>query len=308
MKIVKEMVQAAAEAGADIAKIQSIRSKDLTHRKKFDQGLIEGNKVKIIKRPFEDEYERLSKLDLTDDNHYEFIEICKKNNIIPMTTIFTLNRINFVKEAGFDCVKLASYDCSSHFMVREILKKNFKKVIISTGATFDHEIQETCKIMENHQDFHLLHCITIYPTPLKIANLNRINYLKSLHKNVGLSDHSDPETTGLKLCFSAINIGASVIEKHFTILPKDKTRDGAVSVNPKQLEELVNFTNLSSTDQKKYISHNIQEYQELLGSEQRELSSEELLNRDYYRGRFASKNNKGQMIYNWEEANLDSLI
>ncbi len=55
MNIVKEMVQAAAEAGADIAKIQSIRSKDLTHRKKFDQGLIEGKKVKIIKRPFVDE-------------------------------------------------------------------------------------------------------------------------------------------------------------------------------------------------------------------------------------------------------------
>ncbi len=307
-KIVEEMVHSAAEAGADIAKIQSIRSKDLTHRERFDNGIIENGKVKVIKRPFKNEMKRLSKLDLSEEDHLKFIEVCKKYNITPMTTIFTLNRINFVKQAGFECIKLASYDCSSHFMIKEILKKNFKTIVISTGATFDDEIEKTCQLMREHGDFHLLHCITIYPTPLEDANLNRIKYLKKLTKKVGISDHSDPEKTGIKLCVSAVNLGATIIEKHFTILPKDQTKDGVVSVNPQQLKELVELANVSEEERTKYINENIKEFNLMLGNQKRELSHVELLNRDYFRGRFASKNSKGKTIYNWEEENLESLI
>lgn len=308
IKVVEEMVHSAAESGADIAKIQSIRSKDLTHRERFDNGVMENEEVKVIKRPFKNEYDRLSKLDLSEDDHYKFIEMCKKYKIIPMTTIFTLNRINFVKQAGFECVKLASFDCSSHFMIKEILKKNFKTIVISTGATFDEEIEKTCNLMSKHEDFHLLHCISIYPTPLELANLNRIKYLKTLTKNVGISDHSDPEKTGIKLCLSAVDVGASIIEKHFTILPKEQTKDGVVSVNGKQLKELVQLANSSEVDRKNYIRENIKEYQAMMGSEKRELSKVELLNRDYYRGRFASKDLNGKVVYNWQEANLESLV
>ena len=62
--------------------------------------------------------------------------------------------------------------------------------------------------MRDHKDFSLLHCVTIYPTPLEEAHLNRIRYLKTLTKNVGISDHSDPEKTGYKLCVGAVNLGA----------------------------------------------------------------------------------------------------
>ena len=308
IKLVEEMTHAAAESGADIAKIQSIRSKDLTHRERFDNGVVDNGEVKVIKRPFDKEYERLSKLDLSEDDHYKFIDICKKYNIIPMTTIFTLNRINFVKQAGFECVKLASFDCSSHFMIKEILKKKFKTIIVSTGATFDDEIEKTCNLMSNHQDFHLLHCISIYPTPLEEANLNRIKYLKTLTNNVGISDHSDPDKTGIKLCISAVDIGASIIEKHFTILPKDRTKDGVVSVNSKQLKELVKIANSSQEERKNFIKENIKEFNLMLGNQKRELSHVELLNRAYYRGRFASKDPNGKVVYNWEEANLETLV
>ena len=64
IKILQEMVHAAAESGADFAKIQSIDSTELTHRSRFDEGLVEGGKIKVIKRPFKAELERLSKLDL----------------------------------------------------------------------------------------------------------------------------------------------------------------------------------------------------------------------------------------------------
>ena len=72
--LIQEMVQAAAEAGADIAKIQFIDSADLTYRKKFDDGLIEDKEIKVIKRPYKEEYNRLKKLDLNKDDHLNFIE------------------------------------------------------------------------------------------------------------------------------------------------------------------------------------------------------------------------------------------
>jgi len=307
-KLIEEMVHAASEAGANIAKIQSIDSNDLTKREKFEDGLIENNEVKVIKRPYNEEYNRLKSLDLNKDHHSNFIEVCKKYNITPMTTIFNLSKINFVKNANFQAVKLASYDCGSHFLIKEMLKKGFNKIIISSGASYDDEIEKTCHLMRDHKDFSLLHCVTIYPTPLKEAHLNRIKYLKTLTKNVGISDHSDPEITGYKLCVGAVNLGANIIEKHFTILKKDQTRDGPVSVNSKQLKELVDLVNLNDEDRNEYIKENIPEYNEMLGLKERDLSKTEILNRDYYRGRFASKDIKGNIVYNWEEANLDDLI
>ena len=70
IKILEEMVHAAAESGAQYAKIQSMLSKDLTHRKRFDEGLIEGGETRVRNRPYKEELERLSKLDLTDDQHH----------------------------------------------------------------------------------------------------------------------------------------------------------------------------------------------------------------------------------------------
>ena len=101
IKILQEMVHAAAESGADFAKIQSIDSSELTHRSRFDKGLVEGGKIKVIKRPFKAELERLSKLDLSEKQHQLFIEYCKKYKIKPMTTIFSLSKIDMVEKLGF---------------------------------------------------------------------------------------------------------------------------------------------------------------------------------------------------------------
>ena len=306
--LIKEMVHAASEAGADIAKIQFIDSQDLTFREKFDHGLTENGETKVIKRPYKEEFDRLKNLDLTKDDHLNFIEVCKKFKITPMTTIFNLSKINYAKQLKFNAIKLASYDCGSHYMIEQILKKNFDKIVISCGASYDEEIEKTCNLMRGHNDFTLLHCVTIYPTPLIEAHLNRIKYLKKLADNVGISDHSDPEKTGYKLCIGAVNMGANLVEKHFTILKKNQTKDGPVSVNEKQLKELISLVNLSDDDRESYIKKNIPEYEQMLGKEKRELSKIEILNRDYYRGRFASKNKSNKTIYNWDEVDLNELV
>jgi len=299
LKILDEMVAAAAEANADYVKIQSMRSSDLTFRERFENGLIEGGRIRVIKRPYRVELNRLKKLDLSDKQHYQFIEICKKYKIKPMTSIFSINRLNFLnKLKEIDTLKVPSFDCASFKMIEKLSKIN-KKIIISTGGTYDREIAKTANILsKNNKKFTYLHCISIYPTPLNEANLLRINFLKKFTKSVGISDHSDPDKNSHKLSISAVYLGANTIERHFTILKKNKTRDGVVSVNFNQLKNLCYLAKSSKGNIKEYIKKEVPEFKIMLGKEHRELSESELLNRDYYQGRFSSKE-KNKIVYNW---------
>ena len=299
VKLMSDMVAAAAEAGVDYVKIQSMQSKDLTIRKRFEKGLIEGGLKKVIKRPFREEYNRLKKLDLSLKNQNYFIELCSKYKVKPMTTIFSLNRIQELDKLNFDIFKVASFDCSSFKLIKQ-LSKTKKELIISTGGTYLREIKETAKILNRlKKKFTFLHCISIYPTPLEEANLSRIKLLKKFTQSVGISDHSCPEKNGNDLSLAAILYGASTIERHFTILKKNKTRDGVVSVNFNQLKSLV----IQAKKNKKEIRNNFKKKDNVLrkmhGNALRELSESELLNRDFYKGRFAMKDNKGKIIYNW---------
>ena len=302
-KLLEEMVYAAAESGATYAKIQSMLVRELTDRERFNEGVIKDGVTQVIKRPFAPEYERLRKLDLFDDDHHRFIEICKKAGIRPMTTVFTRQRVPFVASLGLDTVKVASFDCSSFPMIEQLKQAKIPRLIVSTGVTYDHEIERTAKILAN-TNFALLHCVSIYPTPLQEAHLNRLKYLRTLAPVVGISDHSNPERDGVKLSVLAVSLGASIIEKHFTILPKDQSRDGPVSANPAQLRELATLCKMSEADLHAFVERHIPEAPQMMGNERRTLSHTEVLNRDYYRGRFASKNKVGDWVYNWEEREL----
>ena len=231
-----------------------------------------------------------------------FLSLCKKYNILPCTTIFSLSKIKMIFDLKFEIVKVASFDCASHRLISEIVKFNFKHIIVSTGATYNREIEKTTSILKkNKKNFSLLHCISIYPTPLKEAHLNRINYLKRFSKSVGLSDHSNPDINKNILSAMAMTYKIDFIERHFTILEKNKSKDGPVSVNPNQLKELSALTKFSETQLFDYIKKNNTDYKTLQGMENRDLSDIELLNRDYYQGRFASKNKNREIIFNWDE-------
>ena len=301
--ILKEMIHAAKENGATHGKIQTIFADDLSFRSEFENGLVENGEVKAIKRPYQPEYDRLKNLEISLEDHYEFISDCKKVGLIPMTTCFTRGSVQELQKMGFDEIKVASYDCGAIPLIRD-LAANFKKIVISTGATYDNEIEDTVKLLKSlGTDFSLLHCVTIYPTPLSAMNLNRMKFLRKFTDKVGLSDHSLVERDGVKSSIFAIYCGASIIERHFTILEKHQTRDGPVSIRPVHLKEIRNFINLNKSEQDNYIREFIPESQTMLGSEYRELSKEELINRNYYRGRFATKLN-GKTIYNWEDVKV----
>jgi N,N'-diacetyllegionaminate synthase len=296
--ILKEMVWAAAEAGATYAKIQSMLADDLPRRERFETGTREGELQTAIKRPYQAEYDRLKPMDLDDEAHHWFTEQCAKAGIKPLTTIFSRSRVPFVASLGWDAVKVASYDCASLPLLRE-LKARFGHLYISTGSTYDHEIEATAQFLGDHA-FTFLHCVTIYPTPLDEIHLARLEYLRQFTPSVGFSDHSLVARDGLKASVAAMAMGADVVERHFTVLPSDGSRDGPVSINPAQLKELVAFSKMSTAELMDYMGREIPEFEAMIGQQRRELSHTELLNRDYYRGRFASRVN-GEWVYNWED-------
>ena len=150
--------------------------------------------------------------------------------------------------------------------------------------------------------------MTIYPTPLNQLHLKRINWLKQFSENVGFSDHTSPKISGIIASCASIYWGANVIERHFTILDSDQTKDGPVSITKKDLKEIKEFSLLSKSDQKLWLDERIPEWENILtGFSTRNMSKEELLNRSYYRGRFAQKRKNSDASiftprFNWEEA------
>jgi len=300
----KKMVEEAAKAGATHGKIQNIYSKNLTFRPQFENGLELNGIIHAINRPYEAEYKRLKNLELSEKNNKEFINICNDNGLIPMTTIFVKGDSENLKKIGFKSIKIASYDCASFQLIREI-KEYFSEIVISTGATFDEEIIKTSQILnESEIDFTFLHAITIYPTPLNEVNLNRMNFLRNFTKSVGYSDHTETEKNGIDAVLVSIFLGANYIERHFTILNPNETRDGKVSVGPEHIKQIAEFSVLNKESQKEYLDSQILNWKNMLGSEKRSLSKTELLNRDYYRGRFAKVRDgygNSSMNYNYEE-------
>ena len=302
------MVESAAMAGATHIKMQHIYVKNLTFRPQFEKGLKLNDEIYAIKRPWRVEYERLKSLELSLKECDKFINAVKEYNLIPMTTCFARCDIDDIYNLGFEEIKVASYDCSSYQMIRELIPL-FKKIYISTGATFDKEVLKTNKILiSKNVDYELMHCVTIYPTPLKFMNLQRISWLREISKFVGFSDHSNVASDGVIAAKAAMTFGINSVERHFTNLKPEETKDGPVSINFQQLKELVDFSKLSMDDKLSSLKEENANWEIMKDINYTSLSDEELLNRDYYRGRFASslssqtidKPSK-KFIYNWEE-------
>lgn len=299
-EVLKRMIHAAAAGGATHGKIQTIFAEELSFRPEFEQGEEREGKTTIIKRPYQAEYDRLKKLELTYAQHADFITECNRAGIIPLTTAFTVNAVTNLRELGWKSIKIASYDCGSLPLIKACAQA-FDELIISTGASYDEEIAKTADYLNGiKKHFSFLHCVTIYPTPLDQLHLNRMKFLGQYTASVGLSEHTQTSRDGVKACIAAIYAGATLVERHFTVLPPDQSRDGKVSIATEHLREIVAFCRLSPNEQQQYIIEKIPEYPVMLGQKTRPLSHDELLNRAYYRGRFCNKVD-GKQVFNWEE-------
>ncbi len=303
-EILKEMIQRAAEAGADYVKIQAIRSRELTHRRRFDDGeTAPDGTVKVIHRPFAAELERLAELDLSLEDEAWFVDQCRSAGVAAMTTVFTRTAAREVQDLGYEAVKIASYDCRSYPLLKDVAQR-WSRVFCSTGASYDHEIERAAELLAS-TELTLLHCVTIYPTPMTELHFRRMSLLRRFTPRIGWSDHSKPADTELWASKIALALGADCIERHYTVLDRSETKDGPVSITPAELAELRAFADRPRPERMAIVRRDYPAWEQALGHHRRELSAEELLNRDYYAGRFASQIN-GRPVYNWEDVDLDA--
>lgn len=293
--LMREMVHAASEAGVKYIKIQDIHSNELIKRARFDN-----KKNSSLFRPFLDEYKRLKKLDLPKNFVSIFVNECYKRKCKPIITPFTHKSYDRIKNKKLSAIKIASYDSTSISLLNRLKELNLP-FIISTGATTNSQIEKTAKIMRGFQ-YAFLHCVTVYPTPLHLCNLLKIKFLKKFTPNVGWSDHTKFEENSHVASLAAVLSGAKIIERHFTILDRSKTKDGVVSINEKDAKEFLKISKLKNSEIKNYLKDLNKNWKATYNFKSNRLSKIERLNLDYYRGRFATKY-KNKIVYNWKNFN-----
>ena len=229
----KKLVEKAAKAGADYVKFQTFNTENLVTKK---ASLANYQKTKSIN---ETQFDLLSKLSLSAKMHEILIDHCKKNKIRFMTTAFDFESLEMISKYNLEIYKIPSGEINNRPYLQKIGSYN-KKLILSTGASLIDEIKDALDILKsagtNKENITVLHCNSAYPTPFSDVNLLAMKKLKlDLNVNVGYSDHS----LGIEVPIAAVALGASVIEKHFTLDKNQAGPDHKCSLEPYELEEMV---------------------------------------------------------------------
>jgi len=234
LELAKRLVDVAAEAGADYVKFQTFRAEKLATKHARKAAYQEVNT-----KSDDSQFNMLKKLELPESHHYELQEYCRKKGIGFLSTAFDIESIQFLKDIGIKIGKVPSGEITN-LPYLEQMAKAFPQVILSTGMSSLEEVEAAVKILlENgtaKDALAVLHCNTEYPTPMEDVNLKAMLQLKErLGVRVGYSDH----TEGIEVPVAAVALGATIIEKHFTL---DRTMEGPdhlASLEPEALIDMV---------------------------------------------------------------------
>jgi N,N'-diacetyllegionaminate synthase len=232
--LAKKLIDAASIAGADAVKFQSFKAENLT-TKNAQKAIYQ----KEITNISESQFNMLKKLELNDEMHKELISYCAKKKIIFLSSPFDHESIELLHTLGLEIFKIPSGEITNLPYLRHLGKLN-KKIILSTGMSSMDEVKSALKILVNSgtkkNNIIILHANTEYPTPMKDVNLNAMVALgKELDIKFGYSDH----TLGIEVNIAAVAMGASCIEKHFTLNCNMQGPDHKASIEPNQLNNMV---------------------------------------------------------------------
>jgi len=224
IKIAKKMIEVSAKCGANAIKFQTFTPDEL-----FSE---------LINPKL---YHLSQNWVLSKKDHIELQNHARKNKIDFFSTPCGIKSANLLKNLKVPFMKIASGEITNIDLIDYISKMQIP-MIISTGMTSISEISKVVEIVRsNNCKFVLLHCVSSYPTNFKDANLATISYLqKTFDVPIGFSDH----TVGIDVSLAAVALGATIIEKHFTL---DKNMDGPdqkLSIDPNELSNLVKKTRM----------------------------------------------------------------
>ena len=234
MKAAKLMVREAKEAGIHAVKFQTYKANTLAAKQSpyyWD----------IKEEPTKSQYELFKKFDMFGYEEYkELSTYCKNIDIEFLSTAFDVESADYL-ESLMNVYKISSSDLSNLPFIEYQAKKN-KPILLSAGASNEEEIDKAIETIRkvNSQPIVLLHCVLEYPTPYEHANLNKIVSLKNKYKDIfiGYSDHTKPDEC-YDIIKTAYNLGALVIEKHFTLDKTLKGNDHYHAMDPKDAKKII---------------------------------------------------------------------
>lgn len=231
-----QLVDKALEAGADIVKFQTFKTEAVIS-KSAPQAEYQKQNTGIE----ESQYDMVKKLELPDQCFYDLADYCKSKGIIFLSTPFDLPSVDLLDAIGLNTFKVPSGEITNLPYLRKIgaLKK---KIILSTGMSTLKEVQTALGILEQagtpQESVHLLHCTTQYPAPFDSINLRAMQTMREAFPRVagiGYSDH----TQGIEIPIAAVAMGATIIEKHFTLDKNMEGPDHKASLEPHELKAMV---------------------------------------------------------------------
>lgn len=230
----KKLIDVAADAGADFVKFQTFTAETLmtayAEKAEYQHNLIDNN---------ESQFEMIKKLELDRTAHEELIQYCVKKGIRFLSTAFDHDSIDLLAELDIPLFKIPSGEITNLPYLRHIGEMG-KPVILSTGMSTLKEVEDALNILAQSgtpkDEITVLHCNTEYPSPMEDVNLNAMLKIRDeFGVSVGYSDH----TLGIEIPIAAVALGASVIEKHFTLDRNLPGPDHRASLEPDELKAMV---------------------------------------------------------------------
>jgi N,N'-diacetyllegionaminate synthase len=234
MELAKKLIKIASDAGADYVKFQTFSADKLVTKiaPKADYQITTENFS-------ENQYLMLKKLELSEQDHFELARVCRSLNIGFLSTGFDPSNINLLVSLGVKLIKIPSGEISNLPFLR-FIGQLAKPILLSTGMSTMDEIESALRILEqsgiSKQKITVLHCTSAYPTPIKDVNLLALKSIQEkFNVSIGYSDH----TLDIEIPLAAVALGASVIEKHFTLSRNLDGPDHKASLEPHELKSMI---------------------------------------------------------------------
>ena len=235
LELAKQLVDKAVEAGVDYVKFQTFKaSKLVTQAAKQAE-----YQQKNIGKGGDSQYQMLKKLELSAEDHEVLIAYCKEKGIKFFSTAFDFDSIEYLHSLDLGLWKIPSGEVTNYPFLKRVASFN-EKTILSTGMCDMEDVRAAVEALYKNglskENLILLHCNTEYPTPFEDVNLKAMDALrKEFGVEVGYSDH----TKGIEVPIAAVALGATVIEKHFTLDRNMEGPDHKASLEPDELKAMV---------------------------------------------------------------------
>lgn len=235
MQLAKKLIDVAADAGADFVKFQTFKADKLVSKEAKKAAYQNAN----VLDEDDSQYKMLKNLELSHENHLDLIKHCRQQNIDFFSTAFDVEGIRYLNTLGLTIFKSPSGEITNYPYLRELAKTG-KPIILSTGMATLGEIEDAIQVLVKYgsirEKITVLHCNTEYPTPMEDVNLKAMNTIgNALGVAIGYSDH----TLGIEVPVSAVALGATVIEKHFTLNRNLPGPDHKASLEPDELKAMI---------------------------------------------------------------------